>query len=92
MPARKHQYEVRQGLSSWCQRLLGQTLVLVGPHIDAFEREFSQTVGSEHAAAISSGTAALHLALKLAEVTAGDEVFCSTFTFIASVSPITYLG
>ncbi|MEL6578948.1 MAG: DegT/DnrJ/EryC1/StrS family aminotransferase [Cyanobacteria bacterium J06621_12] len=64
----------------------------VGPHIDAFEREFSQTVGSEHAAALSSGTAALHLALKLAGVTAGDEVFCSTFTFIASVSPITYLG
>jgi pyridoxal phosphate-dependent aminotransferase EpsN len=64
----------------------------VGPHIDAFEQEFSQVVGAKYSAALSSGTAALHLALKLAGVTAGDEVFCSTFTFIASVSPITYLG
>lgn len=64
----------------------------VGPHIDAFEQEFSQVVGTKYSAALSSGTAALHLALKLAGVTAGDEVFCSTFTFIASVSPITYLG
>ena len=64
----------------------------VGPHIDAFEREFSCIVGSQYSAALSSGTAALHLALKLAGVGAGDEVFCSTFTFIASVSPITYLG
>ena len=64
----------------------------VGPHLDAFEQEFSQVVGAKYSAALSSGTAALHLALKLAGVTAGDEVFCSTFTFIASVSPITYLG
>jgi dTDP-4-amino-4,6-dideoxygalactose transaminase len=64
----------------------------VGPNIDAFEQEFSQVVGSEYAAALSSGTAALHLALKLVGVKAGDEVFCSTFTFIASASPITYLG
>ena len=64
----------------------------VGPHIDAFEQEFSQTVGSEYSAALSSGTAALHLALKLVGVEAEDEVFCSTFTFIASASPITYLG
>ncbi|MEL7008868.1 MAG: DegT/DnrJ/EryC1/StrS family aminotransferase, partial [Cyanobacteria bacterium J06588_4] len=47
----------------------------VGPHIDAFEQEFAQVVGSSHAAALSSGTAALHLALKLAGVEPGDEVF-----------------
>lgn len=64
----------------------------VGPNIDAFEQEFSQVVGAKYAAAVSSGTAALHLALKLLGVEAGDEVFCSTFTFIASASPITYLG
>ena len=64
----------------------------VGPNIDAFEQEFSQTVGSKYAAALSSGTAALHLALKLVGIKAGDEVFCSTFTFVASASPITYLG
>lgn len=64
----------------------------VGPHVDAFEEEFCQLVGASHAAAVSSGTAALHLALKLAGIQAGDEVFCSTLTFIASASPITYLG
>ena len=64
----------------------------IGPHVDAFEQEFCQLVGVRHAAAVSSGTAALHLALHLLGVGAGDEVFCSTLTFIASASPITYLG
>ena len=64
----------------------------LGPHVDAFEREFAETVGSSHAAALSSGTAALHLALQLAGVGRGDEVFVSTFTFAASVNPIVYLG
>ncbi|MDB9337872.1 MULTISPECIES: DegT/DnrJ/EryC1/StrS family aminotransferase [Cyanophyceae] len=64
----------------------------VGPHITAFEEEFCQTVGSTHAAALVSGTAALHLALRLIGIQPGDEVFCSTLTFIASASPITYLG
>ncbi|MDJ0897402.1 MAG: aminotransferase class I/II-fold pyridoxal phosphate-dependent enzyme [Xenococcus sp. MO_188.B8] len=64
----------------------------VGPHINAFETEFSQIVGSKYGAAVSSGTAALHLALRLVGVEPGDEVFCSTLTFIASASPIIYLG
>jgi pyridoxal phosphate-dependent aminotransferase EpsN len=64
----------------------------VGPHIALFEQEFCQTVGIAHAAALASGTAALHIALRLVGVQPGDEVFCSTLTFIASVSPITYLG
>jgi dTDP-4-amino-4,6-dideoxygalactose transaminase len=64
----------------------------VGPHVDAFEKEFSALVGSSHSAAVSSGTAALHLALRLIGVQRDDEVFCSTLTFIASASPITYLG
>lgn len=64
----------------------------VGPHVDAFEQEFCQIVGTHHAAAVSSGTAALHLALRLVGVEVGDEVFCSTLTFIATASPITYLG
>jgi pyridoxal phosphate-dependent aminotransferase EpsN len=62
------------------------------PHIDAFEKEFCQTVKTKYAVALSSGTAAIHLALRLAGVTAGDEVLCSTLTFIASAAPITYLG
>lgn len=64
----------------------------IGPHVDAFEQEFCQVVGASHAAAVSSGTAALHLALRLIGVESGDEVFCSTLTFIATASPITYLG
>lgn len=62
----------------------------LGPHVDAFEREFATEVGSPHAAALSSGTAALHLALRLSGVQTGDEVFCSTFTFSASANPIVY--
>src|SRR5215213_5656380 len=64
----------------------------LGPHVDAFEREFCQLVGSPHAAAVSSGTAALHLALQLVGVGAGDDVLVSTFTFSASVNPIRYVG
>ena len=64
----------------------------VGPHVDAFEAEFARVVGAEHAVALSSGTAALHLALRLAGVGPGDEVLVSTLTFCASVNPILYLG
>ena len=64
----------------------------VGPHVNAFEEEFCQAIGAGHAAAVSSGTAALHLALKLVGVDVGDEVFCSTLTFSASANPIAYLG
>ena len=49
-------------------------------------------MGTSHAVALSSGTAALHLALILAGVTSSDEVFCSTLTFVASVNPILYQG
>jgi pyridoxal phosphate-dependent aminotransferase EpsN len=64
----------------------------LGPHVDAFETEFAAVVGSPHAAALSSGTAALHLALRLCGVQPGDEVFCSTLTFSASANPIVYEG
>jgi dTDP-4-amino-4,6-dideoxygalactose transaminase len=62
----------------------------VGPHIDAFEQEFCELTGAGYAAAVSSGTAAIHLALRLLDVGAGDEVFCSTLTFAASANPIIY--
>ena len=64
----------------------------VGPHVDAFEREFAVAIGVSHAVALSSGTAALHLALRLAGVSVGDEVLVSTLTFVASVNPIRYQG
>lgn len=65
----------------------------LGPNVDGFEKAiedyFSNTV---HVAALSSGTAALHLSLKLLGVGSGDEVLCQSFTFAASANPITYLG
>lgn len=64
----------------------------LGPHVDAFEREFAAKVGAAHAAALSSGTAALHLALRLCDVQRDDEVMVSTLTFSASVNPILYEG
>jgi pyridoxal phosphate-dependent aminotransferase EpsN len=64
----------------------------VGPHVDAFEREFAALVGSPHAVALSSGTAALHLALRMMGAGPGDEVFCSDLTFSASANPIVYEG
>ena len=85
----------------------------LGPHVDAFEREFSQILqegtesterknsvssvsssanGRMHCAALSSGTAALHLALKLVGLQRGEEVFCSSLTFSASANPIAYEG
>lgn len=67
-------------------------LAPVGPHLNAFEEEFCQITEAKAAAAVSSGTAALHLALRLAGVTAGDEVICSTLTFVASANPILYQG
>jgi dTDP-4-amino-4,6-dideoxygalactose transaminase len=62
----------------------------LGPHVDAFEREFAAVAGTSHAVALSSGTAALHLALHWLDLVPGDEVLCSTFTFSASVNPILY--
>ena len=64
----------------------------VGPNVDAFEREFAARFGFRHAAAVSSGTAAIHLALRLLGIKPGDEVGCSTFTFAASANPIVYEG
>jgi len=64
----------------------------LGPQVDAFEQEFAEKTGISNAVALSSCTAALHLALHVAGVRDGDEVIASTLTFIGSVSPITYLG
>lgn len=64
----------------------------VGPHIDAFEKEFAERVGAKHAVALSSGTAALHLAIRMLGIGRGDKVLCSTLTFAASANPIVYEG
>ncbi len=62
----------------------------VGPHLNEFERRFAERIGVAHAAAVVSGTAALHLVLRRLELSPGDEVICSTFTFCASANPILY--
>jgi len=64
----------------------------LGPHVDGFERELAAYAGVGHAAAMSSGTAAIHLALLLLGVKAGDTVFCSSLTFVGSCNPILYCG
>ncbi|MCC6338272.1 MAG: aminotransferase class I/II-fold pyridoxal phosphate-dependent enzyme [Myxococcales bacterium] len=64
----------------------------LGPHVDAFEKELAARVQVPHAAALSSGTAALHLGLMLLGVKPGDEVIVSSLTFAASANPVTYVG
>lgn len=62
----------------------------LGENVNGFERELAEKVGSKAAAALSSGTAAIHLALKAAGVGEGDVVFCQTLTFSATANPIIY--
>lgn len=77
------------------QRLVGEAfasnwIAPLGPHVDAFEQELGTVVGVPHAVALSSGTAGLHLAMRLLDVGPGDEVVCSSLTFSASANPIAY--
>lgn len=64
----------------------------LGPHVNAFEQELSAYANGRYAAALSSGTAAIHLALILLGVQQGDEVLCQSMTFSASANPIVYQG
>ena len=84
MSGREQQYVQEVFDSNWIAPL--------GPQVDAFEREFAAVVGAPYALALASGTAALHLALQLAGVGAGDEVLVSTLTFVATANAVTYLG
>lgn len=67
-------------------------ITTLGPQVDAFEKEIALKVGVPYAAALSSGTAAIHLALLMLGVKEGDEVLTSTFTFSATANAITYCG
>ena len=62
----------------------------LGPHVDGFEKEIQAYTGAAHAAALSAGTAAIHLALRLLEIKEGDVVFVSSLTFSATCNPIVY--
>lgn len=73
------------------EAFMSNWLSTVGPNLNAFEKELESYLGLP-AVAVSSGTAAIHLGLRLLGVGAGDTVFCSTLTFAASANPIRYLG
>src|SRR3954467_5901401 len=62
-----------------------------GPNLTAFEEAFTRGIGLP-SLCVASGTAAIHLGLRLLGVGPGDDVFCSTLTFAASANPIRYLG
>lgn len=64
----------------------------LGPNVNNFEKEVAEYVGVKHAAALVSGTSAIHLAIKLLGIKAGDLVFCSSLTFAATCNPIIYEG
>lgn len=64
----------------------------LGPNVDKFEKDLSSYLSVRSTAALSSGTAAIHLALIILGIKSGDEVLCSTFTFAASANPVIYQG
>lgn len=64
----------------------------LGPHVDGFEQDLVSYTNTKYAAALSSGTAAIHLALIMLGVKPGDEVICQSMTFSASANPIAYVG
>ncbi|MHC2992800.1 pyridoxal phosphate-dependent aminotransferase [Pontibacter sp. HJ8] len=64
----------------------------VGPNLPGFEHDICQHTNARHAVALNSGTAAIHMALRLLNIQPGDEVLCSTFTTVATANPILYMG
>jgi pyridoxal phosphate-dependent aminotransferase EpsN len=84
MSGKEHKYINEAFETNWIAPL--------GPNVDEFEKEIAQYVGVNGAVAVSSGTAAIHLALLLLGVGKGDKVFCSSLTFVASANPIIYQG
>jgi len=72
------------------EAFLSNWIAPIGPNVNMFEKEIKEYAGVSAAAALSSGTAGIHLALHSVGVSAGDFVLCSSFTFIASCNPILY--
>lgn len=84
MGPNEEQYVLDAFRSNW--------LSTVGPNLEAFERDFSARMAGRHSVALASGTAGMHLGLRLLGVGPGDTVFCPSLTFVASVNPVSYLG
>lgn len=80
--------EIDQGVLT----ALENTQFILGPNVQAFEKEAAENLGAKHAVSCASGTDALHLALLAAGIGPGDEVITSTFTFIATAEAICYVG
>src|SRR5437667_3478128 len=80
--------EIRRAIDEVCD---AQALIL-GPHVEAFEKSLAEYCGTKHAIGVSSGTDALLCALMALGITSGDEVICPSFTFFATAGSIARLG
>jgi dTDP-4-amino-4,6-dideoxygalactose transaminase len=85
-------HSLREEISAGLLDALEKTQFILGPNVEAFEREAAEFLGAKHAVAVASGTDALHLALLAAGVGPGDEVVTTPFTFIATAEAIRYVG
>jgi dTDP-4-amino-4,6-dideoxygalactose transaminase len=89
----KAQYaSIKSEIDEAIHRVLDNCQYILGPEVAAFEQEFADYCGSVHGVGVSSGTAALHMALLAADVGPGDEVITTPFTFVATVAAIEYAG
>lgn len=84
--------EMKVDIDRAVSNVLETTQFIMGPHGNAFEEEMAEYLGVKHAIGVSSGTEALHLALRAAGIGPGDEVITSPFTFIATAEAIAYVG
>ena len=89
----KQQYaEIKDEINENILAALEATQFILGPNVQAFEKEAAEYLGVKHAIGVASGTDALHLALAAAGIGPGDEVITTPFTFIATAEAIAYVG
>lgn len=84
--------EIKAEIESGIAKIMSQCVFVLGPNVQAFEKEVATYLGVKHALGCASGTDALCLALQAIGITAGDEVITSAFTFIATAEAIKYVG
>lgn len=84
--------EIKSEIMSAVERVLDSGVFILGPEVQAFEKEFLEWNGGSFGHAVTSGTDALHLACRAAGVGPGDEVICPAFTYMATASSISLVG
>ena len=89
---RRQYLEIKNDIDAAVQRVLDTGQFVLGPEVEAFEKEFASMHGAANGIAVNTGTSALHLALLAAGVGAGDEVITVPFTFVATTAAICYTG